>query len=499
MTIKVIGFFLKMVVISLFVFPTSGYAKGKLTTPIRVVAELDIGQTKEITLTNGERVKLTLLGMDETRYDVRNIISDIKLRVKVDDEEVVLSCGNYNLPVRVGNVKIDCTAAKNYLSNSMRDHWKIKKDARFRLWPNDSPYIKKGTFCYPIKQRWMADFTHSGNEPSLRGWGVRFDWKKIYYHEGHDIGGADGMDEIVAATDGRVVSIRNETLEGYEDFTIGGREDRLIIVDERNWLYLYSHLHSSNPSIKPGDKVKKGQTLGLIGKKGGSGGIVHLHFGIFCKDEKSDEWIVEDAYPYLWEAYKNKYKPKLKAIARPLQILFSGQTARFDGTKSMGIDNPLVSYEWFFGDGSNANGAIQSKKYEQPGSYSEILKVTDSKGNIDYDFATVFVYDREHPEETNIGLLHLACHPTLNLKAGDEIAFLIRTFYTKPVKVILDFGDGTALVETTTKGITKKNHSSGEYNKIKHAYSKPGHYLVTAKCAEESGLNSVNHVHVVIE
>jgi len=40
---------------------------------------------------------------------------------------------------------------------------------------------------------------------------------------------------------------------------------------------------------------------------------------------------------------------------------------------------------------------------------------------------------------------------------------------------------------------------SGEYNKIKHSYSKSGHYLVTAKCAEESSLNSVNHVHVMIE
>jgi len=380
----------------------------KPKTSVRVVTELNVGQTREITLTNGESVKLTLLGIDEARDDVRNAIREVKLRVKVDGEEVVLSCGNYNLPVSIGKVNIDCPAAKNYLSNSMRDFWKITKDARFRLWPKDSPYIEEGTFGYPIKQRWMANFTHSGNEPSLTGWGVRFDWEKVYYHEGHDIGGADGMDEILSATDGRVISIRNETLEGFEDMPIGGREDRLIIVDERNWICFYSHLDSTNPSIKPGDKVKKGDKLGLIGKKGGSGGIVHLHFGIFCKDELSDEWKVEDAYPYLWEAYKNEYEPKLKAIARPLQVLLSVQAARFDGSKSMGLDNPIVSYEWYY-------------------------------------------------------------------------------------------GDGTALVETTSEGITKKNHSSGELVKIKHTYSKPGHYVVSGRCARESGLNSVNHLHVVIE
>jgi len=247
--------------LALTVTPGILYAQDKPVIPSRVVVELNIGQTREITLTNGERVKLTLLGIEETRDDVRNIIHEVKLRAKVDGEEVELVCGNYHLPVAVGKVKIDCQVAKNYLTNSMRDHWKITKDARFRLWPIDSPYMKESTFGYPIKQRWMANFTHSGNEPSLTGWGVRFDWKKIYYHEGHDIGGADGMDEIVSATDGRVVSIRNETIEGFEDFPLGGREDRLIIIDERNWLYLYSHLDSTDPSIKPGDSVKKGQPL----------------------------------------------------------------------------------------------------------------------------------------------------------------------------------------------------------------------------------------------
>jgi len=181
-----------------------------------------------------------------------------------------------------------------------------------------------------------------------------------------------------------------------------------------------------------------------------------------------------------------------------MQIIFGGQTARLDGSKSMGIDHPIASYEWLFSDGSRADGAIQGKKYERPGSYSEVLKVTDSEGNIDYDIATVFVYDREHPEDTNIGLIHLAHYPTLDLKAGDDITFLARTFHTEPVKIIWDFGDGTPFADCTTKGITKKNHSSGEYAKLRHAYSEPGHYVVTVRAAEESGLNSVSHLHVVV-
>jgi len=365
-------FFYITIAVILIVFPTSGYAKDKPATPVRVVAELDIGQTKEIALTNGEMVKLTLLSIEETRDDVRNAIREVKLRVKVDGEEVILRSGNYNLPVCVGKVKIDCLVTKGYRSNSIRNLWKITKDARFRVWPKDSPYLKKGTFGYPVKQKWMVSMTHSGNEPSLTGWGVRFDWKNTYYHEGHDIGGADGMDEIVSAADGRVISVRNQTLPGFENIPTGAREDKLFIVDDRNWLYHYSHFDTIYSSVRPGDKVKKGQPLGLMGKKGGSGGIAHLHFGIFCKDNILNEWMIEDAYPYLWEAYKNEYKPKIMAVARPLQILFSGQAARLDGSKSKGIDNPIISYEWFFGDESNARGAMQRKIYEQLGVYSEV-------------------------------------------------------------------------------------------------------------------------------
>lgn len=264
-------FFFKAIVLLIVLAPACRNVQEMDETPARVVAELDIGQTGEIRLVNGETVTLTLLDIEETRSDVRDIISEVRLRIKVDGEEAELTCGTYNLPVLVGRVKIDCPAVKNYLFNSMRDHWKLTKDARFRLWPVDSPYLREGTFDYPLKQRWMANFTHSGNEPSPRGWGVRFDWKGIYYHEGHDIGGADGMDQVVSATDGRVVSIRNQSLDGFEDLPIGGREDRLIIVGEQNWIYFYSHLYSTNPSLKPGDSVKKGQELGLLGRRGVAG------------------------------------------------------------------------------------------------------------------------------------------------------------------------------------------------------------------------------------
>ena len=67
----------------------------------------------------------------------------------VDGEEIILNSGNYNLPVPVGKVQIDCPVFKNYYNNAAYDFaWELLKDARFRVWPKGSPYIKPGSFEY---------------------------------------------------------------------------------------------------------------------------------------------------------------------------------------------------------------------------------------------------------------------------------------------------------------------------------------------------------------
>ncbi len=47
--------------------------------------------------------------------------------------------------------------------------------------------------------------------------------------------------------------------------------------------------------------------------------------------------------------------------------------------------------------------------------WSEILKVTDAKGRIAYDFATVLVNDRDNPKRVP-HTIHAAYSPTLGIK-----------------------------------------------------------------------------------
>lgn len=466
-------------------------------TPLRVVAELNIGESQDIGLSNGEIVQLKLLSLDVVRDSLRNAIREVFVKASVDGEEITLNSGNYNLPVTIGKVQIDCPIVKEYYTNSNSDRWGLSGEARFRLWPKDSPFIEPGTFVYPVKQKWFAGMTHSGNEPCYVDWGENLAVKDIYYHSGHDIGGAEGMDEIVSATDGLVVSSNKDTLEGYDDFPGDIRTDVVYIVDNRGWYYRYSHLDSIYPAIKPGVRVKMGQRIGLMGKQGGSGGWVHLHFDISNKENSTGNWGTEDAYAYVWESYVGQYNPALIAVARPHHLLWTGQETTLNGRKSKSLTGDIVSYEWTFCDGTTANGPVQKKSYEKPGEYSEILKVTDSEGNVDYDFTVIQVYDRDKPDQ-RIPAMQPAYHPTLNIKPGDPVTFLVRTFNTAAGNEVWDFGDGSPDVSVKSETVDRRNYTKGKFAETVHAFSEPGHYVVRVERSDEAGLKAIAHLHVMV-
>ena len=467
-------------------------------TPMRVVTELDIGESGEITLRNGEKVRLTLIEIEEVRDSLRNAIRELKVKVSVDGEEVTLGSGNYHLPVEIGSVHIDCPVVKNYYANSKADRWGLSKDARFRLWPKESSFMEPGTFVYPVKQNWFAGMTQSGNEPTYVDWGENPANKSIYYHSGHDIGGAEGLDEIISATDGLVISALGDTLVGYDDFPSDIRMDVVWILTDLGWLIRYSHLDSTDPAIKPGAQVKMGQKIGFMGKQGGSGGWVHLHFEIKNRETVSGEWGTEDSYAYLWESFIDQYAPDVIAVARPHQLLWTGQETILDGSKSTSFAGDIVAYEWTFTNGTTAKGATQVRSYSLPGEYSEILKVTDSAGNVDYDFIVVQVYDRDNTDQT-IPVMQTAYHPSLDIKPDDPVTFLVRSFNTKVGSEIWDFGDGSPQVSVRSETPNRQNYTEGKFAETVHSFAEPGDYIVRVERIDEAGIIAIAHLHVVVK
>lgn len=91
-------------------------------------------------------------------------------------------------------------------------------------------------------------------------------------HWGVDYGNTPGNNDILAAEDGVIGRARNAETDGY------GKYVRIVhSIGGKHYETLYAHL--SSISVKEGQKVKRGQKIGVKGNTGiGTG--VHLHFEV---------------------------------------------------------------------------------------------------------------------------------------------------------------------------------------------------------------------------
>ena len=117
---------------------------------------------------------------------------------------------------------------------------------------------------YPIKtDKLRVTSKYGKREYTYRGKRVKD------FHNGIDLIGGN---EIVATADGEVVSTRNEGKQ-YGNGCY-------VRIKHSNGLYtLYYHLKSGSVTVKKGQKVTKGQVIGIIGKTGKATGV-HLHYQI---------------------------------------------------------------------------------------------------------------------------------------------------------------------------------------------------------------------------
>lgn len=467
-------------------------ARGEIPEPTRDpgfrLVDLEVGESAEVALPDGSAVKVRLVSLDETRDRVRSAIREARVRVSVDGEEVELLSSRYHLPRSVGKVKIDCPVTKGHLDGVDGNPWGIEKAARLRLWPGGSPLTEPGTFGYPLKQAWFASATSMANEPIDAG------VKSGYvYHYDLDFGGAEKLTEVVAATEGLVVSAANQTLPGYEDTPVRQRYDVVYLLDDRGFYYRYSHFHRIDPEVRIGRRVQLGQRLGLLGKEGASGGWAHLHFGLWTR-MPSGQWGSLDVYPLVWEAYLRDRTPALVAVARPHHLVFAGETVRLDGSKSWSASGPVAAFRWTFGDGTTAEGPTVERRYPAPGRYSEILRVEDGRGGVAYDFARVLVVD---PAERDAfpPNVHAAYWPTEGLRAGEPVTVKVRSFRSAEGRERIDFGDGSEPVHVRSASDTGNLDPAG-YASVEHRYAKPGDYLVRIDRENERGWPAYTHLHI---
>jgi murein DD-endopeptidase MepM/ murein hydrolase activator NlpD len=470
-------------------------AAGILAAQPFQVIDLDTGAAETVRLA-GRSVTVKLESVKVTTDPVSEAVRLAVANVEIDGTAAAVECANYRLPITVGAVQIDCPITKDYYRNSNTDAWGLERAARLRLWPAGSPWMTPGAIRYPVKQRWFATHTQMANEPTYVDSGESPLRKKVYYHYGLDIGGAEGLAEVIAATDGLIVSLAGKTLDDHKkDTPVDPRYDVLYLLDERGWYYRYSHLHSFDPELQLGDRVKQGQRVGLLGKEGGSGGWSHLHWEIRSR-QPSGKWGTQEGYAFLWEAYKNESKPGVIAVARPHHVAHTGEPVILDGSRSWS-DGGIRSYDWQFTDGSKEGGMRVRRVYSQPGTYQEILKVTAADGQISYDFATVNVFAPNDTQKLP-PTIHPVFHPTTGIRPGQPVTFKVRSFRTTVGEETWNFGDGSPKVTTKSDGNAVQLAKDG-YAITTHSFSKPGDYLVRVERTNAHGHTAIGHVWVRVE
>jgi hypothetical protein len=208
------------------------------TLPLFQTIDLNRGETVRTSLSDRRPITVLLKDVHETKGEVWGQVDRAEVTIVVDGAETTLVSGMYRLPQRVGQYQVDCPITGGLRSSSHIDHWALEKDARLRIWPADSPWIEPNSFGYPVKQAWFASQTSFSNEPVA----ARPN-RQLYYHAGLDIGGAEGLTEVVAATDAVIVSHGRDVHPDHtEDTPIQPRYDVLYLMDERGW-YLARHFH----------------------------------------------------------------------------------------------------------------------------------------------------------------------------------------------------------------------------------------------------------------
>jgi hypothetical protein len=238
-----------------------------------------------------------------------------------------------------------------------------------------------------------------------------------------------------------------------------------------------------------------GQRIGVLGKEGGSGGWSHLHFEIKSV-QPSGQWGTEDGYAFLWQSYRAEFQPAVIAVARPHQLAAVGVPVLLDGTRSWSRTGSLTS-RWQLSDGSTIRGDRAERRYDRPGTYSEILEVTTSDGDRAYDFAVVQVLDPQEPTSVPPSI-QAAFAPTMNVRPGDPVTFKVRTFRTTEGEETWDFGDGTPPVGVRSDG-NANIHDPDGFAVVEHRYQRAGDFIARVSRTNARGFTATAHLWVKVQ
>ena len=156
-----------------------------------------------------------------------------------------------------------------------------------------------------------------------------------------------------------------------------------------------------------------------------------------------------------------------------------GDSVYFDASNSSDPDGSIVSFQWNFGDGHSGSGQQIQHRFNNAGTYTVVLVVTDNSGNTDSVDHTVTVSDNTTP-------VALFTFSPESPSTSDTITFNASASYDP---------DGTITNYTWDFGDT----SSGSGVIVYHQYSAAGTYTVWLRVTDSDGISDSISIEITVD
>lgn len=419
---------------------------------------LNPGESHTYQLADGTTRVVQLEQVKETRDSVLGFVRQANVIVRVNETPLGLECAPYVMPTEIDGLRIQADITSGMLPE-------LPKQVSFSLWDARDPIVDPDAFRFPLQDYRL--FSHA-----LQSYG-EIVWLGLHdgdpqgttarHSYGIDLAGFDGEVAVTAATDGVVLDLYPDTKNPYA----------VLLESAEGAVWEYGHLQSVGPAIREGTAVRRGQVLGLLGKRGRSGNFSHLHLGLHPSRAHRTSVIRTQQlnfFPWIVSAYRAQHPEALFAFAGGHKVVRVGETCAFDPSRSVTFSSTIRTSRWVFPDGEvveRPSSLMAWKTFSQPGTYAVELWIEDAEGRRDVDFCQVKVFPRDM-SLPGLPTVFMSHSPTAGIAAGQPVKFRCWVQSEQPTTLQISFGDGTSPVTSASQA------------EVNHTFSEPGLYVVTA-------------------
>lgn len=213
-----------------------------------------------------------------------------------------------------------------------------------------APKLGLPLLCRPGATCWLVNLIDHDPGPGVRDYACG--GNTYNGHTGVDFALRDYsvMDDgvpVVAAAAGTVGRLRDGVLDGNAAFVgraaLGKQQcgNSVSILHANGWRTLYCHLRRNSVIVRPGQRVEKGEKLGLVGSSG-LAEFPHVHLSVF-----HDEKVVD---PFVGLERKSECGPGLHPLwdGETARLLRGPLTAIYDGGFAPNEINSVALHRGFY-------------------------------------------------------------------------------------------------------------------------------------------------------